>query len=302
MGTFNAYMGLIGIVDADIRRDERLAHRTTYRIGGPAALSVTVHTYRALVRTIEVLDKEGVPWVVLGKGSNVLASDEGYDGCVISLGREFCRITIGEEGIVSAGAGVALSKLVNEALRASLTGLEFCIGIPGTVGGAVTMDAGTRREWIGQLIQDIVVYRPGEGMVRYEGSEIEWGYRTTSIPAGEVILEATLHLESGERAAIAESMDARLQQRHRTQPVGVASCGSVFRNPGDVSVARLIERCGLKGYAVGGAEVSAIHANFIVNNGRATASDVVSVMTHVHETVREQCGYDLEPEVRFLGF
>ena len=302
MSLFNAYMGLLGTIDADVRRDELLAHRTTYRIGGPAALAVTAHTYRALARTIEVLGEEGVPWVVLGKGSNILASDAGYQGCIISLGREFCRVTVGEEGIVAAGAGVALSKLLNDVLRASLTGLEFCVGIPGTVGGAITMDAGTRREWIGQLVRDVVTYRPGTGMVRYDASEIEWGYRTTSIPAGEVILEATFGLEPGDRKAIGDAMDARLHLRHRSQPVGKASCGSVFKNPGEVSVARLIERCGLKGYAVGGAEVSDVHANFVVNNGKATAQDVVSVITHVHDVVRDQCGYDLSPEVRFLGF
>lgn len=302
MSLFNAYMGLLGTIDADVRKDELLAHRTTYRIGGPAALAVTAHTYRALVRTIEVLGEEKVPWVVLGKGSNVLASDAGYEGCVISLGREFCRITVGEDGLVAAGAGVALPKLVNEALRASLSGLEFCIGIPGTVGGAVVMDAGTRREWIGSLVRDVVTYRPGEGMVRYDGSDIEWGYRETSIPAGEVILEATFALTPGERKAIGDAMDARLHLRQRNQPTGMPSCGSVFKNPGDVSVARLIERCGLKGYAVGGAEVSNVHANFVVNNGRATAADVVSVISHVHDVVSEQCGYDLATEVKFLGF
>ena len=302
MSVFNAYMSLLGSIDADVRRDERLAHRTTYRIGGPAALAVTAHTYRALVRTIEVLGEEGVPWVILGKGSNILASDEGYQGCVISLGREFCRVTISEDGIVAAGAGVALSKLLNDALRASLSGLEFCVGIPGTVGGAIAMDAGTRREWIGSLVRDVVTYRPGEGMIRYDGSEVEWGYRTTSIPKDEVILEATFCLQQGDRKAIGEAMDARLHLRHRNQPTGVASCGSVFKNPGEVSVARLIERCGLKGYTVGGATVSDVHANFVVNSGCATAADVVSVITHVHDVVSEQCGYDLTPEVRFLGF
>lgn len=302
MGILDAYMSLLGSGEAEVRRDESLAHRTTYRIGGPAALSVTAHTYGALVRTIDVLGREGIPWVVLGKGSNVLVSDEGYEGCVISLGREFCNVTIAEDGLVTAGAGVALPKLVNDALRASLSGLEFCVGIPGTVGGALTMDAGTRREWIGALVRDVVTYRPGEGMVRYDGTDIEWGYRTTSIPSGEVILEASLSLFPGDRKAIGEAMDARLHLRHRTQPTGVASCGSVFRNPGETSVARLIERCGLKGYSVGGAEVSRVHANFVINTGRATASDVVAVISHMHDVVEEQCGYDLTPEVRFLGF
>ena len=173
MSVFNAYMALSGAFEADVLRDERLSHHTTYRIGGPAALMVTAHSYKALLKTIDILRKEGVEWVVMGRGSNILVADEGYDGCVIKLGKEFSRISF-EGDTVSAGGGAILSKLVSETISHSLSGLEFCVGIPGTVGGAVSMDAGTRHDWIGSRVHHVVTLRPQGGLQRYEGSDIEW--------------------------------------------------------------------------------------------------------------------------------
>ena len=301
MSIFNAYMALSGAYDADVTRDERLSHHTTYRIGGPAALFVKVNSYPALLKTIEILGREGVDWVVLGKGSNILAADRGYDGCVIVLGREFSRISFdGSE--VTAGAGATIARLVSETLSHSLSGLECLVGIPGTVGGAVSMDAGTRHEWVGARVKDVVTLRPGEGLHRYAGSDIEWGYRYTNIPTSEIILEATFALVPDEKAAIAERMEALVARRRLRQPLGKPSCGSVFRNPGARSVGQLIDSCGLKGYSVGGACVSDMHANFIVNNGGARAADVIAVMSRVHDTVLDKYGIDLVPEVKCLGF
>ena len=199
-------MTLSGAVDADVRRDERLSRHTTYRIGGPAALFVAAHSYAALSRTLAVLEAEGVEWVILGRGSNLLVADDGYDGCVILLDGEFARHTISDDATMTAGAGASLAQLVNAALKAGLSGLEPCVGIPGTRGGAVSMNAGTRREWIGERVRDVVVLRPGEGMHRYGGGEIEWGYRSTSLTTSEIILEATLSLEPSTSQAIAENM------------------------------------------------------------------------------------------------
>ena len=302
MSLFNAYMSLSGATDAEVLRNEHLSHRTTYRIGGPAGLFVTVNSYPALAKVLSVLTTERVAWVILGKGSNILASDRGYDGCVITLGREFSRITRGEGGVITAGAGVLLARLVNEALKNSLAGLECCVGIPGTVGGAISMDAGSRHEWIGRAVRDLVVLDPGKGLRRYEGSEIEWGYRHTSLGPSEIVLEATFELESGVKEAIGREMDDRLRRRRQSQPAGKATCGSVFRNPGDRSSGELIESCGLKGFRVGGAQVSEVHSNFIVNVGGASAADVVAVMRHVHDEVLTRQGVDLQPEVKLLGF
>ena len=303
MSLFNAYMSLSGAVDADVLRDEKLSRRTSYRIGGPARLLILVHSYAALGKVVDVLAAENVDWVILGKGSNVLASDAGYEGAVIILDDEFARVSFdADEGLICAGAGALLSKVVADAAKAELSGLEFCVGIPGTVGGAVSMDAGTRREWIGQRVRDLVVYRPGEGLHRYEGHEIEWGYRCTSIPTSEIILEATLELAHGERSAISADMESRLARRRRTQPMGKPTCGSVFRNPPDRSAGILIDSCGCKGLSSGRAQVSAEHANFIVNNGGATASDVVSLIQLMHDAVLANHGVDLKCEVKLLGF
>ncbi len=295
-------MALSGAVDAEVLRGERLSRRTTLRVGGPASLFVTAHDYAALRRTIEVLDRERVEWVVLGRGSNVLASDEGFDGCVVKLGREFSRVSVGEGGLVSAGAGAPLSSLVSQTLKEGLSGLECCVGIPGSVGGAVSMDAGSRHEWIGSRVSDVVTLRPGVGLRRYEGSEVEWGYRWCSLPAGEVILEASLRLDPSTREEVSAEMERRLASRRSTQPMGQPSCGSVFKNPGTRSAGALIDSCGLKGYAVGGARVSDLHANFIVNAGGATATDVARVMAHLRECVVQRHGIELEPEVKCLGF
>ena len=300
----NAYLALSGAVDAGITRGERLAHRTSYRIGGPAAMLAVCHTPNALARVIEVLGGQGVEWVLLGKGSNMLVADEGFDGCVVVLGRDFSRIEVSrDDATITAGAAVPLSRVVQEAMRNSLSGLEFACGIPGTLGGAVSMDAGTRREWIGHRIGSLVVLRPGEGLRRLYGSDVEWGYRWSGLGPTDIVLEATLVFEPGEKDAIAAEMERLLARRRATQPMGKPSCGSVFRNPvGPKGAAKLIDECGLKGFAVGGAQVSPVHANFIVNNGRATAADVLAVMRTMHDRVREASGVDLQPEVKFLGF
>lgn len=303
MGLFNAIMSLSGAIDTDVIEDERMARHTSYRIGGRAALFVTCHSYHALRRCVDVLTRERVPWVIIGKGSNLLVSDSGYAGAVITLGREFSRTVLAEDGAtLTVGAGVILARLVNEALSRELAGLEFAVGIPGTVGGAVSMNAGTRDEWIGSLVDAVVTYKPGEGIRHYGHEDLAWGYRTTSLPRDEIILEAVLRLAPGKKADIRARMEQLLARRRRTQPIGSASCGSVFRNPAGMSVGKMIEDCGLKGFCIGGAEVSPLHANFIVNKGTASAADVASVITHVHEKVKETYGVELQPEVKFLGF
>ncbi|AEB06877.1 UDP-N-acetylmuramate dehydrogenase [Coriobacterium glomerans PW2] len=303
MGLFNAFMALSGAVDTDAIENERLARHTSYRIGGPAGLFLTCHSYHALRRATEVLEREGVSWVVIGKGSDLLVSDQGFDGAVITLGREFQRTVIGDDGVtVSVGSGVILARLVNDALSAELSGLEFAVGIPGSLGGAVSMNAGTRTEWIGALIENVVTYRPGFGIRRYRHDDVKWGYRSCGLPRDEIVLEATLRLAPGEKNTIRANMERYLSLRRRSQPLGNATCGSVFKNPPEKSVGKMIEDCGLKGFSIGGAQVSTIHANFIVNTGTARASEVAALIKHIHDRVRETYGIELQPEVKFLGF
>ena len=301
MSVRKAVMALKALEGAEVIEDAPLSQCTTYRIGGPADILLTVHTYAALVGSLRALAQEEVPWVVLGKGSNILAADTGYRGCVVRLGREFSKISV-DGDVITAGSAVMLTKLVNETLSRELSGLECCAGIPGTVGGAISMDAGSRHQWIGRVVRDVVAYRPGSGMVRYLGSDIEWGYRWCSIPRNEIILEATLQLTPSTKQAVADEMNRRMARRRATQPIGKPCCGSVFKNPGDRSVGALLDSCGLKGLRVGGALVSQKHANFVVNDNRATAIDVVQVMNHMHDAVQERYGIDLVPEVKFLGF
>ena len=303
MGLFNAVMSLSGLIDTEVVEDERLARHTSYRIGGKASLFITCHSYHSLRRTVEVLGREQVPWVIIGKGSNLLVADDGYPGAVISLGREFSRFVLADDGVtITAGAGAMLARLVNEALSRELSGLEFAVGIPGTVGGAISMNAGSRDEWIGALVQDVLTYKAGEGIRHYGRDDVTWGYRTNTLPRDEIVLEATLRLAPGNKADIRTKMERSLARRRRTQPIGSASCGSVFRNPPDMSVGKMVEDCGLKGFSIGGAEVSMIHANFIVNKGTASADDVAAVIRHVHGKVKETYGVELQPEVKFLGF
>ena len=303
MGAFNAFMSLSGMIDTDVVEGEKLARHTSYRIGGKAELFVTCHSYHSLRRTIEVLSREQVPWVIIGKGSNLLVADAGYPGAVVTLGREFSRFVLGDDGrTVTVGAGAMLARLVNEALTRGLSGLEFAVGIPGTVGGAVSMNAGSRTEWIGSLVERVVTYKPGEGLRHYVHDDVYWTYRECGLPRDEIVLECCLRLAPAPKDDIRAKMERALARRRRTQPVGCPSCGSVFRNPPDRSAGAMIEECGLKGFSVGGAEVSTVHANFIVNKGTATAADVAAVIGHVHGKVQEAYGVELKPEVKFLGF
>ena len=303
MGLFNAVMALSGAADTDLIEQERLARHTSYRIGGKADLFLVCHSYHALRRSIDVLGEEGVPWVIIGKGSNLLVSDEGYRGAVVTLGREFSRMVVAEDGVtLTVGAGVILARLVNEALTRGLTGLEFAVGIPGTVGGAVSMDAGTRTEWMGAVVEDVLTLKPGAGLRHYAHDDIVWGYRTSTLPRDEIVLEVTVKLAPGDKAKIRSRMERALDRRRKTQPLGSACCGSVFKNPPDMSVGKMVEDCGLKGFSVGGAAVSPIHGNFIVNTGTARAADVAAVIQKVHEEVRRAYGVELQPEVKFLGF
>lgn len=301
MSVLRAQRALAQQPGLELAQDAPLSQATTYRIGGPAALMATAHSYAALMGCLRVLMAEEVPWVVLGRGSNVLASDAGYKGCVIRLGKEFSRLTV-DGNVICAGGAVLLTRLVNETLSHELSGLESCAGIPGTVGGAISMDAGSRHAWIGRVVRDVVTLRPGEGMVRHLGHEIEWGYRHCSIPASEIILEATFELTPSDKQTIAAEMNRRMARRRATQPIGKPCCGSVFKNPGDRSVGALLDACGLKGLREGGASISEKHANFVVNEGGATAADVVRLINRMYQEVQEGYGIKLVPEVKFLGF
>lgn len=289
--------------DGDVYPNEPMARHTTYRIGGPARFYVCVGSIGALKQVVEVCEEEGVPWEVVGKGSNLLVSDEGYPGVIMTLGRDFRAMRFEEESNrLAVGAGVSLSAAVQEAYIRSMAGLEFAVGTPGTIGGALRMNAGTRTEWISQSVVSVTTLRRGEGLRRWEGDDLVWGYRTSPFASDDIILECELQLEPADPVYIRGKMEARLSRRRKSQPLSQPSCGSVFRNPDGMSVGEMIERVGLKGAAVGGARISEVHSNFIVNDGGAAASDVRALMDMVKTKVSQAYGIELQPEVRFLGF
>lgn len=289
--------------DGDVYPNEPLSRHTSYRIGGPARFHVRVSSISALSQLVRVCEEQGVPWYVLGKGSNVLVADEGFAGVTISLGRDFKACRFDEErSVFVVGAGVALSALVQETFKRGLAGLEFAVGTPGTVGGALLMNAGSRDEWIGSRVLSVTSFSPSRGLVRRAGSEIEWGYRASSLPHDEVVLECELSVQSAMPEVIRAKMEASLARRKKTQPLTYPSCGSVFKNPEGHSAGALIEQVGLKGRVLGGAQISEVHANFIVNLGTATASDVAGLIKLARDKVNEAYGIELQPEVRFLGF
>jgi len=295
-----AYERLRSQIGGLVRRDELMSRHTTYRIGGPAALLIDCDSVPDLAATTSILAEERVPWRVLGKGSNVLASDDGYDGAVLTLGRDFKRHALEDERL-RTGAGVILAAVVRDAFSAGRTGLEFAVGVPGTVGGALAMNAGNRDEWIGSIVESVTLFVPGQGLVGVRGPEVAWGYRRSDLTARGIIVEAALRVLEGDEVHIRRTMEASLRRRKRSQPLGLPSAGSIFVNPEGDSAGRLIEAAGLKGLRIGGAQVSDVHANFIVNAGGATAADVVALVKLIRDTVKEANGIELRPEVRFLG-
>ncbi len=278
-----------------------MSRHTTYRVGGAAAILIECDDLSDLHACTDILLQHDLAWTVLGKGSNVLVSDDGYAGAVLVLGRAF-RSHTAEEELLHAGSGVLLARLVQTAFATGLSGLEFAVGIPGTIGGALAMNAGSRDVWIDSITESVTVFRPGGGgLQRLRASDIEWDYRRSDLPSRGVIVETTLHLSQGDRDRIRLAMEAGLARRKRSQPLSMPSAGSVFVNPPNDSAGRLIEAVGLKGERVGGAAFSEVHANFIVNLGGATASDIVALMLIAQERVRDAHGVELTPEIKFLG-
>jgi UDP-N-acetylmuramate dehydrogenase len=301
MGLAQAAERLERTLAGEVRRGEPMARHTTFRIGGPADLMVTCDTLADLNETLKVLAEEDVPWTIVGKGSNLLVADAGYRGVVMRLGREFASHSV--DGIrIKAGASCILAYVVRDAFSRGLGGVEFAVGIPGSVGGAIAMNAGTRGVWMDSVVDSVTLHVPGHGLQRVRGDEIAWGYRTSGLARkGIVIVETVLRVSEADKTRIRIAMEASLKRRKSTQPFGVPSAGSVFTNPEGDSAGRLIEAAGLKGLRLGGARISDVHANFIVNEGGATAADVVGLIHKVQMTVRDMYGIELTPEIRFLG-
>lgn len=283
----------------NVVRHAPLAKRTTWRVGGTADALVAVRTAEELATTLQIAASAGLPVVPLGAGSNVLVADAGVRGVVVQLVGELADTAM-EDGHLVAAAGLKLVVLLARAAREGWPGLHALAGIPGTVGGAVRMNAGTSLGEIGDALDAVEVVHADGSVAWLPREALALGYRTTSLPPGSVVTRARLRL-AGEAEASAEHAATFLARRKATQPLDLPSCGSTFRNPPGDAAGRLIEAAGLKGYTVGGAQVSTKHANFVVNLGEATAADVLAVVTHARSEVLQQLGVALEPEFQALG-
>jgi UDP-N-acetylmuramate dehydrogenase len=284
-----------------LRTSFPLATLTSFRIGGPAALFCEPESEADLRAAGQAVRETGIPFVVIGKGSNVLVSDDGYPGLVLRLGKGY-RWAARDGSTVTAGGAMPLPRLAGIALSHSLGGLEFGVAIPASLGGAVRMNAGAHAHSLDEVVHHVEVFLLGSGETRtVPAAEAGFVYRNSSLPADGVVVAAALALHPGEPAAIRAGMDEAREWRRRTQPLAEPNCGSVFKNPPGGHAARMIESLGLKGTAVGGAEVSRKHANFIVARPGARAADVVALIRTVQGRVADQFGVRLEPEVHLVG-
>jgi UDP-N-acetylmuramate dehydrogenase len=277
-----------------------LSRLTTVGTGGPARWFARPRTQAELEQVLAWAGGEGLELAVVGLGSNLLAADEGYDGLVLRLTGDLAAIERDGDRIV-CGGGAALAAIVRRSQEWGLSGIEFGCAIPGTAGGAVRMNAGAHGGEMAAVLAEAVVTGPA-GARRGGPSELGMSYRHSNVAADEVVSQAVLALRSGEPARIRATVAAMQRHRRETQPAKVRTFGSVWKNPdGDRSAGRLLEECGLKGFAIGGARISPVHANFIENTGTATSADVVGLMVEARRQAFERFGVRLEHEVQFLG-
>ena len=281
--------------------DEPMERHTTFRIGGPADCLVTPGSEQALVNIIACLKEAGVPWVVIGNGSNLLVGDKGIRGVVIQLFRNFSEVTI-EGGRIFAQAGAMLSGVARAAAQQGLTGLEFASGIPGTIGGGAVMNAGAYGGELKDVITSVRLLAQNGQVRQVSSDEMTFGYRTSAAQTnGDLILGVEMQLQAGDPESIAARMEELKEKRTSKQPLDKPSAGSTFKRPEGYFAGKLIMDAGLRGYTVGGAQVSEKHCGFVINTGGATAMDVRTLMENVRQKVFEQFGVTLEPEVKMLG-
>ncbi|WP_243386738.1 UDP-N-acetylmuramate dehydrogenase [Bacillus kexueae] len=285
-----------------VLQDEPLANHTTMKVGGPADIFVEPHGIDELKRTMDIVRQHNVPWRAIGRGSNLLVLDEGLRGVVIKLGKGMDHIQ--EDGeLITVGGGYSLITLATLQSRKGLTGLEFAGGIPGSVGGAVYMNAGAHGSDMSNiLVKAHVLFEDGT-MEWLTNEEMEFSYRTSVLQKKRpgIVLEAVLKLQSGERETIVAEMQKNKDYRRETQPWNFPCAGSIFRNPLPNYAGQLIEKAGLKGFQIGGAKVSEMHGNFIVNAGDAKAQDVLDLIAHIQKTIQEKFDVKMETEVEIIG-
>lgn len=298
----NIYKELCKIVSEDqILKDEPMGKHTTFRAGGKADYLVMPSNEEQVRDLVLLLKKENVPYYVMGNGSNLLVRDQGFKGVIIQIARKMNQIRVEGETIY-AQAGALLSKIAAQALGEGLTGFEFASGIPGTLGGAVMMNAGAHGGEMKQVIVNACVLTSAGEIAVIPADLMELGYRTSVFAKNQdIILSAQLKLEYGNEAVIREYMDELKEQRVSKQPLEYPSAGSTFKRPEGYFAGKLIQDAGLRGFQVGGAQVSEKHCGFVINKDHATATDILSLMEQVSDKVEAKFGVRLEPEVKIIG-
>ena len=298
----NFYDKLNNVIAKDsILTDEPMSRHTTFRVGGPADFFVTPKAKEEVRDVIRICKEAGMPYYIIGNGSNLLVSDAGYRGVIVQIYKEMNEVKV-EGDLVKAQAGALLSGIAAKALGAELSGFEFASGIPGTIGGACMMIAGAYGGEMKDVLESVTVLTGKGKIIELGRNELELGYRTSVIAKkGYIVLGAVLKLERGDGEKIKTYMDELKEKRVTKQPLEYPSAGSTFKRPEGYFAGKLIEDAGLRGFQVGGAQVSEKHCGFVINRDHATAADIMELMRQVQIRVKENSGVDLEPEVKRLG-
>lgn len=286
----------------EIKENEPLSRHTTYRVGGLAKVMVIPKDIKALQTLIRTLKEHNTDWFVLGNGSNVLISDKVFNSVVIKL-NSFNHLEI-KENEVLVGAGYSTIKLALETARLGLSGLEFASGIPGTIGGAIYMNSGAYKKEMKDIVEAVYILKPDGNMVWLMNEEMQFEYRSSLLKKekGYICLEAKLHLKPGDKEEILSLIEDRRRRRFASQPLDMPSAGSVFKNPEHKAAWELIDECGLRGYKIGGAQISEKHANFVVNIGGAKAEDIKNLIDYAQEKVKKETGVELVREIEYVNW
>lgn len=279
--------------------DETMKKHTSFKIGGNADFMVLPENMKQIKDVVSLLKDNGIRYTVIGNGSNLLVDDDGIRGVVIKLARNFSNVVVSGNTVI-ARCGVLLSRLANTALENSLTGLEFAAGIPGTLGGAVVMNAGAYGGEMKDVVAETTYLNADGEILTVSGADHGFGYRKSIFGKDDIVLESTLILKVGDKDAISAKMAELNAQRRDKQPLEFPSAGSAFKRPEGYFAGKLIQDAGLKGYKIGGASVSPKHSGFIVSDGTATCADVLALIEHVQNEVYKQFEVKLEPEVRYI--
>lgn len=284
----------------DIVLDEDMKKHTTFRAGGTAKYFIQPENEDELIRVIQYLKNKKIPFYIIGNGSNLLVRDEGYKGAIIKIGQHFSDYQF-EGNTLTCGAGAFLSKIANDACNRSLKGLEFAAGIPGLVGGAVTMNAGAYGGEMKDVVKKVSVVDQNGNLIVIDSDNMEFGYRNSIVQKNHyIVTSAVMELSNGNQEEIKEQMEGFMKARKEKQPLEYPSAGSTFKRPEGYYAGKLIMDAGLAGYQVGGAQVSEKHCGFVINTGDATATDIITLILDVKRIVQEKFGVTLEPEVKII--